>query len=86
MSACAWMAQHCVSLKRSGTGAHLAYVKPSPKRDAVRAWVHELNGATFTPRRCSERHSPATTTDLPASDDVPDLVQPVPGGPQTPEI
>ena len=42
------MAQHCVSLKRSGTGAHLAYVKPSPKRDALRAWVHELNGATFT--------------------------------------
>ena len=30
-----------------------------------------LNGATFTPRRASARHSPATMTDLPASDDVP---------------
>ena len=30
-----------------------------------------LKGATFTPRRARARHRPATTTDLPASDDVP---------------
>src|SRR5271170_7815391 len=30
-----------------------------------------LNGATRTPRRASRRHSPATTTDFPASELVP---------------
>ena len=30
-----------------------------------------LNGATFTPCRASHRHSPATSTLLPASDPVP---------------
>ena len=30
-----------------------------------------LNGATETPRRASARQSPVTTSDLPASEDVP---------------
>ena len=30
-----------------------------------------LNGATHKPRRFAARHSPATTTDFPASDAVP---------------
>ena len=36
-----------------------------------------LNGATRTPRRASTRQSPVTTSDLPASEDVPATSRPV---------
>ena len=35
-----------------------------------------LNGATETPRRASTRQSPVTTSDLPASEDVPATSRP----------
>ena len=36
-----------------------------------------LNGATPMPRRASARHSPVTTSDLPASEDVPATSSPL---------
>ncbi|GAB4349559.1 MAG: hypothetical protein Kow0073_03240 [Immundisolibacter sp.] len=34
-----------------------------------------LNGATRTPRRCSQRHSPVTSALLPASEVVPWIIK-----------
>ncbi len=39
-----------------------------------------LNGATSRPRRRSARHSPVTTSDFPASEDVPAITTPLARG------
>ncbi len=44
---------------------------PSWVTTELSAMFCALNGATRTPWRCSHRHSPAVTTDLPASEWVP---------------
>ena len=36
-----------------------------------------LNGATAMPRRANARHNPVTTSDLPASEDVPAIRRPL---------
>jgi len=36
-----------------------------------------LNGATSIPRRATARHNPVTTSDLPASEDVPAISRPL---------
>jgi hypothetical protein len=36
-----------------------------------------LNGATAMPRRASVRHNPVTTSDLPASEEVPAISKPL---------
>ena len=44
---------------------------PSRATTEFSAMFCALNGATLTPRRCSQRQMPAVTTDLPASECVP---------------
>ncbi len=44
---------------------------PSMVTNEFRDMFCALNGATFTPCRASHRHSPATSTLLPASEAVP---------------
>ena len=49
---------------------------PSGVTAALSAMFCALNGATLTPLRASNRHSPATTKDLPASLAVPQTSKP----------
>jgi hypothetical protein len=55
--------------------ACIAWARPISAPSAVTAELSAmfcaLNGATATPCRASHRHSPATSTLLPASEDVP---------------
>ena len=47
---------------------------PSAQAVALFDMFCGLNGATRMPRRFAARHSPATTTDFPASDAVPRII------------
>ena len=55
--------------------ACIACARPISAPSAVTAELSDmfcaLKGATFTPSRASHRHSPAVSTDLPASEVVP---------------
>ena len=69
--------------RMSGASPHaaacIAWARPiSPPRPSAPTTTTELldmfcalNGATFTPRRCSQRQMPAVSTLLPASEVVP---------------
>jgi hypothetical protein len=60
---------------RPAARACIACARPISPHSTVTAELFDmfwaLNGATFTPRRASTRHSPVTTRDFPASEDVP---------------
>src|SRR6478735_7948729 len=61
------------STRAATAWSHCARPISPPSRQTIELFdmFCALNGATRTPRRTSARHSPATMTYLPASDDVP---------------
>jgi hypothetical protein len=50
---------------------------PSPHTQELFDMFWALNGATGTPRRARARHNPVTTSDFPASEDVPAIRTPL---------